>query len=643
MKKQTCRQSTLFHVRIQTLVLAAALTSIYADAVQAQTPANAPDVEASNAEPIPVESKIVSLGVFKNGIAVVEERIEIPSSGQYSIPFPPSPLHGTFFISSDAQVTTRSANIEVERSLEEVDSIDWARDFQGRRLQVLLEGEEKPRTVQIVPSGASSQKETANASQEPYYLRSSSSLYSPSVNNNAGGKGVFLKGENGEIVWTAQPSDIRKVVFLDDVPNKFKRTEPRLIFDVRQPQETKQAPEKWTIKLFYLTRGLCWAPQYCVDSKDYKSLAIEQTAVLINDWRDFADVPVVLYSGFPQIALKNAGSPLSTATSMNAFFLSLQNADPHYDRNSALMSQMVTNAAVSFNDLQAAGQTVNLPESNDGVDVFSQPIGKLSLKKGERSLTSVGKGSAECRRVVCWNIGEAFDPNQSSRSNMLNDGVQGTAYGKTTSGEITFRSPIRFEEPWDALEFKNPLSFPLTTGPATVVSQGKFLGQNSVFWTNPNEETLLPITKALSVRVSSIENERTKNDPDAQAEPNVVPETLQNVPANASQQVGFQSNLPLDRQITIGASHYRIATIDAEIAIVNQRNEPTIMRMSRQYSGAIVPESFKGFSQTPKTVVLQTGRGDYNLNSHNELQFEETLQPGEKRVLKFSYQKLIRI
>ena len=46
------------------------------------------------AEPSPVKSRIVSLGLFKNGLAVVKRILEVPGPGQYELDDVPEPVHG---------------------------------------------------------------------------------------------------------------------------------------------------------------------------------------------------------------------------------------------------------------------------------------------------------------------------------------------------------------------------------------------------------------------------------------------------------------------------------------------------------------------------------------------------------------------
>ena len=232
----------------------------------------------------------------------------------------------------------------------------------------------------------------------------------------------------------------------------------------------------------------------------------------------------------------------------------------------------------------------------------------------------------------------------------------------------------RFSEPWDALQFANPFDFPTTTGPATVVDGARFLGQNPIYWTNPGETTLLPITKALSVRVRSVENERSEYDAAStnEAEPRSNgPENLDGLVAeiaaqraagnvaNAAPKPGNNGELRWkdvqeirrdlwgrDVRVLPWGNHFRVAVIDAEIEIANNRDEETTVLLSRQFSGVALPESFEGFDEPPKMTVIGDGASGYaanRVNRRQEMRWTTTLKPGEKRTLKFSFQTLIWI
>ncbi len=646
--------------------------------------------------PVPVVGKIASLGVFKNGIAVVEERFEVPGPGRYATSTPPSPLHGTFFIESDGVVETTSTVDDVEIPISEASEIDWTQDFSGRKVRVVLPGESEPRELRIVPTGRSVDGESTSDGASGYAASRLSGAFSSALSpqvvgvarSNVGG--VLFATDDGETIWVNDAAEIKVVSTAPgEGPTTVWRKRPQLIFDVKASDEGGKKATSTTIRLFYLTRGATWAPQYRVRLLDGETLEIEQNAILANEWRSFEETPVALFSGFPQIATRDALSPMSPSVDLNAFFTSLTSgangAAGLYARGGG--ASMLTQQALTLNAVAPTGSGTggalgaasgDEASFGDGVDVFAQAVGRKTLAKNDRTLFSVARKTAPYRRVVCWDIADIWDENGRRRdpSAFLNGGAS-SVYGRTTSGENLVANGSRFSEPWDALQFANPFDFPTTTGPATVVDGARFLGQNPIYWTNPGEMTLLPITKALSVRVRSVENERSEYDAAStnEGEPRSNgPENLDGLVAeiaaeraagnvangaNVAPKPGNNGELRWkdvqeirrdlwgrDVRVLPWGNCFRVAVIDAEIEIANNRDEETTVLLSRQFSGVALPESFEGFDEPPKITVIGDAASGYaanRVNRRQEMRWTTTLKPGEKRTLKFSFQTLIWI
>ena len=581
-------------------------------------------------EPTPVAPKIASLGVFKNGVTVVEESFSVSASGRYSMEIPERALHGAFFIQSDALVSTTASKIKTRPALTEVADLDWTKDFKGKWLRIKISGKEEPIEARVLSSSK------ANAKPAPNLMRANP--YANYPVEPSGANQVLLETRDGETLWLANAASVTDVVVVDGAPETVEREEPRLVFNVQIPDDKQGA----TVSLFYLSQGLCWAPQYRVELLDDKKLSVEQSAIVINDWGDFDDVPVVLFCGFPQIQFANALSPMLPNVSAQEFFNSLANGNNTgvgLRRENAYMTQAALSNSIMYSrDAVGDDAAFVVPESGIGesVDIYGQSVGKRSLKRGERQMFTVGRAFAEYERRVCWNILDARDVNgrylnfnerQSQSESLLN-----VSYGQTTSGEAILNHYNRFTEPWDALAFANPFEFPITTGPGSIVANGRFLGQNSFVWTNPKEDVLLPVTKALSVRVASTENER------------------EFPPSNGVQPKDRAYFIPsLKRDDWGGVVQYyggtfRVAVVDAQITLTNQRSEESKVVISRQFSGVVDPESFDGFETQPKVVKLGAATAALDaINPRCELQAEIVLKPGEKKIIKFSYQIMLRI
>ena len=116
---------------------------------------------------------------------------------------------------------------------------------------------------------------------------------------------------------------------------------------------------------------------------------------------------------------------------------------------------MTSNTVVAQQRLgNTRGSAFDLPlgatPTGEGVDLHYQPIGKRTLATGETLALTVASGKADYERVVEWLVPDTRDE-----------------YGRH---DARGRGEGEDDAPWDALRFKNPLPFPMTTGPATVTA-----------------------------------------------------------------------------------------------------------------------------------------------------------------------------
>lgn len=143
--------------------------------------------------------------------------------------------------------------------------------------------------------------------------------------------------------------------------------------------------------------------------------------------------------------------------------------------------------------------------------------------------------------------------------------------------------------PWDALRFRNPLGFPMTTAPAMIVADGRFLGQQISPWVNAGEQTTLRVNKALSIRTVSSEHEVE------------------------GQRAGYEAY----------GKMYRKAKVQAEVLANNHRNERVTLVIRKRFSGELI--SAEG---EPKTRLREEGA--WSINPRNELIWTVDLAPGEE-------------
>src|SRR5207249_2267676 len=151
----------------------------------------------------------------------------------------------------------------------------------------------------------------------------------------------------------------------------------------------------------------------------------------------------------------------------------------------------------------------------------------------------------------------------------------------------------------DAISFKNPFDFPMTTGAASIYNQGQFNGQSQSNWANAGETNVVYITKALSLKTSSVEHEQ-----------------------------------PGEREtVKVGYNQYQKITMMGELTIHNYRPQEVLTVVHRQFSGDLLEAS-----DSPENVLRE--EGVYSLNKRNELKWNFNLKAGEEKKLTYRYSVL---
>ena len=177
-------------------------------------------------------------------------------------------------------------------------------------------------------------------------------------------------------------------------------------------------------------------------------------------------------------------------------------------------------------------------------------------------------------------------------------------------------------EVWEVLRFNNPFDFPMTTAPASVSADGRFLGQNSSYWTAPGTELTVPITRAMSVQVISDEEERG-----GKLEPWEIIDPSGNIVQNNEKRPTLYS---FNR-----SGRYRKQTVDATLTVKNLRKENVKITVTREIMG----EYLKSASSPEVKILVEPNSNVFNRT--HELKWDLTLKPGETRKIEYSYERFV--
>jgi hypothetical protein len=520
---------------------------------------------AAGADETPAKSKIVSVGLFKNGLAVVKREVTLGKPGVYVLDDVPQPVHGTYWVESAVAIETVVKMREVEVPAAETAPGNLQEDLAGKRVTIHLKGDKVAPVSGTMLKLKSAKAEEGFARDPARYLA-----------ETAGQPARYLVVQTAKGRVYLEASEVAYVE-AENADDKVKRQKPRLLLTLGDTDK-----EQTKVTISYLARGMAWAPSYKIDITDPKTLALEQQAVVKNELADIDGAEVKLISGFPSVQFAHVTSPLSARTSWATFFQELNNRgwqDADAASNSILRQQ-----AVISNRSDMAPLNLGATPTGEGVDLHYQSIGKRTLAEGESLALTVAKGRTAYERIVEWMIADTRDE-----------------YGRHFEGRG--RGEDGDDSAWDALKFKNPLAFPMTTGPAMVTADGKFNGQRTSYWVNAGEETVLRVEKALSVRTRALEHEEQKPGGDRDL-------------------------------VWIGGRQFRRATVEGELSASNHRQEEVQLVIRRRFSGELLDADGK-----PKSSLRE--EGVYAVNRRNELLWTLPLKAGEERKLKYRYTVLV--
>jgi len=524
---------------------------------------------AAMADEAKVDCPIQSVAMFKNGLAIVHRTVAITGAGVYRIEDVPTPVHGTFWIDGNIPVDVQSTSREVDAPV--TTPGDPQQELVGKQVTIHFKQAGVPVTTGRVVQLAKASGDAAwnRVYEQPQYNLAYGGVLALS------GRMLVLDTTGGRVY-----ADSSEIAFME-VENAGATVRQRrgvLLF-------TATGNARGTIQISYLTKGIAWAPGYRVELRDDKTLTLKQQAVVKNELADIKDAELSVISGYPSIRFAGVVSPLSQTQTWADFFAQLSAAPSEIGgvgSNNLVMAQQAGNSAgPSGGDIPAA-------PVGEGVDLHYESIGKRTMAEGDSLMVPVAQGDATYERIVEWTVADRRNEfgalqRQNEYQPRQIDGMEDE------------------DQPWDAVKFKNPLPFAMTTGAAMILDNGRFAGQRMSFWVNSGEETTLHITKALSIRTHAEEQE--SQDPDRAL-------------------------------IYIGGNQYRKVSVKGELTVNNHRKEDVNLVIRRRFSGDLVKAD-----ENPKLTLRE--EGVYSVNRRGELLWTIPLKSGEEKKLTYEYTVLV--
>src|SRR5437870_2189577 len=98
----------------------------------------------AHAEETAATSRIVAVGLFKNGLAVVKREATVGGPGTYVLDDVPEPVHGTFWIECSAPIETSVQMREVDVPAEQTVLGNPQEDLAGKKVTIHFKGDKLP-------------------------------------------------------------------------------------------------------------------------------------------------------------------------------------------------------------------------------------------------------------------------------------------------------------------------------------------------------------------------------------------------------------------------------------------------------------------------------------------------------------------
>lgn len=515
-----------------------------------------------------VSGRLVSANLFKNGLAVITKEIQLDGPGTYVLDAVPSAVHSTLWLEGPRDLVATSTLREMATPELDLNQMNLQERFGGREVTVHVKGETPQKITGKIPMPA---LETSKQWNRDY--ATTRRAYRRNLNSGQpSARSSFLPLQTPDGWVYLETSSIGRIDLKGPEPVAATEKRPTLLLKTREKNPA-------TLRMSYLTKGLSWAPSYRVSLRDDNTLTVEQKAVIKNELEDLKETDLHLISGFPNIPTQNVVTPFSPEQTWDTFF---QQLSQEPQRGNHILRQQ----AFTMNMPQPGNRSIDFERlsEGEGPDLYYQPAGKRSLSEGDSMLLPIASADADYSRIVEWTIPDT----------RLANGRRVPEHTRSNNSE-KYQDSV-----WDAIQFRNPFDFPMTTAPAVIVSGKKFLGENTSYWTDPGERNTLQITKALSVRTLHTEQEIADS-----------------------------------REIIkiAGDDHYR-TSVEGKLLMVNRRKKAVNIRIRRRFSGDL--EKATG---SPETRLLEDGV--WTINQRNELTWETTLAAGEEKELTYQYTVLV--
>jgi hypothetical protein len=551
-------------------LFAVAFLAIFGGAAAATEPAKTPSVQ----------THLKRVALFKNGFGffVREGTLSDDRTAVVLGPFA-APAHGTFWVStpSRAQLAAVIAReVTVPEKIEARTIYELLRANVGREVLLGAPWDGGLLTGKIL--GFAPDRPAPMPPPDPYAMDVApreENIYPPGTGymlfQTAVGVMALDPTQYGRITFPSQ--DIATVLYRDDPQVQLEAT-------FGQPKAGD-----W-LSVSYLAKGITWAPSYLIDISEAKQARLSAKAMIINEAEDLDNTHVDLITGFPNLQFADITSPISRKESLAQFLQALARGPARPEEVSVVTQN------VAYMDVAGGGRGGMrggggpMPGYGRAVagqvaeDLFLYPLQEVDLKKGETGYYPLFTETAPYTEFYEWHVPDYI-------------GVEGY-YGR--QGQMDEPQVV-----WHSIRLTNETKVPWTTAPAQLMKDGQIIGQDTLNYTAPTAETVVKITRAVSVHAEQAEVELSRER----------------------------------EAVRMYGDSFDRVTIKGTLFVTNYKDKLVSVEITKTVSGELKETD-------PKAADVTLARGLKAMNPVHELTWKVELKPGESREVSYTYQALIR-
>lgn len=420
-----------------------------------------------------LKSKVTSVAIFKNGTALFVRETRLKGAGWHSTEPPPAAVLGSLWLTAKgADVNRLLARRFLSRKTRPCRSFHEVLDANpGLAVRLYLKNK-------LVVEG------TLVRVKRPVQPKLPGAAFSPGY--------VTLKTRNGYAT----------VPRLQILRAEYKSLPQRMCYDRVHKHRlffhAKRARPGAVLRYLYVQRGMQWTPTYrLVLGRARGKLTMQ--AVVVNRKEPIAHTQLKLVVGVPNIVNQHLLSPMALGALKGQHYSRRQRHGAYDNYRAQRFSNVRRSTRANGGGDRDGGRgrgrgTTIFGRGAKAGNLYVYNVGRVSLKKNERTIVPVMKGTFPVKKLYRWEPGPAKKKEAWHRRRFRSVTVQ-----------------IR-DRVWEYIQLRNKSRMPLTTGPVLIMKAGQVLAQDVLRYTPPGGKSEIPVNVAANILSSQVKSETSRRN-----------------------------------------------------------------------------------------------------------------------------------